>query len=107
MSYSSLSPEVEKELRELAERGGEGHLVQRLEAISQEIKAWEKSKKKDSQQTFQAIQKCMLEHSSRWKPDANPANPVAQAVVAGVLTKEDMSQEAWEAVSFLVTLASL
>ena len=106
MSESRYTKTVENELLNLARTARERETVSRLKAAREELKNWEDGRV-PAPETLENLARLAALPQDVWANHADPGNPVAQAVVAGLLTKEDISDSTWKAIEHLVTLAGI
>lgn len=106
MNKSRYTKTVETELQKLAKTAGERETASRLKAAREELKKWEDGRV-PALEVLENLGRIAALPQNVWTRHADPGNPVAQAVVAGLLSREDISDSTWKAIEHLVTLAGI
>lgn len=106
MSQRPYSADVEKELLRLTRLSSIRLEEYHLNSIAAVISRWQKDaiSVKDA---LAEIRKFVLFKKPEWAEGADLGVPVAQALADGVLTRADLSDEAWSAIEYLVTLVEI
>ena len=106
MNERRYTQAVRRELNHLVELASGRESESRLREISTLLNRW---KKGNMASTDALAEISHLSGSSpvTWSDGADPGEPVAHAVATGLLDRKDLSDSAWKAIEFLITLAGI
>ncbi len=106
MSERRYTQTVRRELSHLVELAAARESESRLREISTLLNRWKKGNMASSD-ALAEISRLSGASPVTWSDGADPGVPVAHAVVTGILDRKDLSDSAWKAIEFLITLAGI
>jgi len=97
---------MRNELRRLMELSAAREAEKRLKEIHTVIHRWKRGKS-STRRVLHEIHNLSMSTNATWSSGVDPGIPIAHALVAGHLQREDISDSTWKMIEVLVTLAGV
>ena len=104
MKQKKYSREVERELKQLSHLASERFEANQLKSAISTLMLWQK-RKIDTRKAIGDVRSIISSHYDL--SDSNYEVSVAHAISTGLLNRKDISDQAWEAIDFFLTLADI
>jgi len=106
MSERVYSQAMRNELNSLMELAASRERESRLRKISTAVQRWKRGRN-SARRTLLEIRGLSTSSHGIWTSGADPGMPIAHALAAGYLQREDISDNTWKMIEVLVTLAEV
>jgi len=106
MSERTYSQAMRNELHSLMKLADAREAEKRLKEIFTVIHRWKRGRN-STQRALLEIHNLSASIQNTWSTGVDPGIPVAHAVVAGHLQREDISDSTWKSIETLVALARI
>ncbi|CAD7837326.1 hypothetical protein S1OALGB6SA_1800 [Olavius algarvensis spirochete endosymbiont] len=100
------SQAMRNELSSLMKLATNREAEKRLNKISTVIRRWKRNKS-SARRVLDEIHSLSASTHDTWTSGVDPGIPIAHALVAGYLQREDISDSTWKMIEALVTLAGI
>lgn len=106
MNDRSYTKAIERELIRVAKLVSDRQREARLKDISSAVSAWKK-KRLSADNALNEVRRIVQAVPPPWSDQADPGVPVAQGISEGLVTRKDLSPQAWKAIEVLIAVAEV